>query len=204
MKKTILGIVLTGLVLFLYSVCFAVPIQVRQNSPNSDNNFERLAKLPCSNAKVKSLSEPAENPEIGTIHNVVPAPVIDNNPNRYCAAYYNVVKVAVPDGGLEFYLVYYHRIKNTDGSWSEWNKDYTGGSWYFTPEDARDYHVEYYSYLLEENGTLPPSKGQFLVEMYDSITRDLLDAFVVSRYRYWYPLLESEIFDDEGYLTLIP
>src|SRR3989344_6055636 len=182
MKNLVVSVAcLFGILFFAVSICFAEP-----------GASERLVKF---NDDVKSLSEPSENSEIGAIHNVVPGPVLDEDGDRYCVAYNNNVTISVPDEGLTFYLIYYHRVKNADGSWSEWSEDFIGAVWYFTPQLAKDMYLELYMYLREEDGSIPSSKWQFMIEMHDPNNGDLLNTFVVNRYKYWYPLLESVGYD---------
>ena len=188
--------ILAGLVLFLCPVCFASSAPTYTNRPMSPNKFERLVESPESPySKAKSLSKSPESPETGGIYNVTAGPVIDNDLDRFCVSYNNNVKIEVPDEGLNFYLDYYHREKNPDGTWGEWVKDFTGAIWYFTPEDAQKGYLEFYHHLREENGTIPPSRWEFMVEMHDPEDGYLLGKFVVNRYRYWYPLVESELYD---------
>ena len=190
MKKSlslILSSVFLG-VLFVAVSVWAAPIQM-SNGLNSDN-FERVVKVP----QKYSLRSTTEESIIG-IHNCIVSPVIDNNLNKFYVAIYYFTTVDVPDEGITFYIHYYYRIWEGN-EWGEWVKVFEGVNWFFSKDDSWSYYLELYIYFLEEKRSIPPSKAQFMVEMYDSNSGNLLDTFVPIRG----PRLESEFNDNKGYL----
>lgn len=198
--KSILVVVVCMCMFFAISVsCLAEPQKMSVSNNLNPYNLERVVKEPVKQAQKYSLGSTTEESVPG-IHNCIVSPVIDNNLNGFCAAIYYFIKVNVPDEGIAFKIRYYYRIWEGN-EWGKWVEQFEGPVWFFSKEDAELWHIESYGYFLEEVGSIPPSKAQFMIEMYDT-DDNLLDSFLVSRRRYWVdPRIESETYDDKGYLT---
>ena len=197
MKKAILGVLcIVSLFFAVFAVWAEGPVLIQKNSPPNSDNFEILVKQKQPNSK-------SVVPE-GSIHNFVLSPVIDDNKNRICVSVDNNIKIDAPAEGLDLFVLYYYqtREKSSIGwsEWGEWKKYFTGDIWHWSQEDSINYYLRLHWYFLEEFGTIPPSQGRFKIEMYDA-SGTLLDTATTKDRLYWYPILiESEMYDDLGYL----
>ena len=197
MKKSIVTVI--GIGIFCLNVlALAEPVRMK-NAPNSDSRMEALVKMPSSGAAYTQKQKTEQEEGGGLLWNFVLAPVSDFNKNRFCVSVDNNVEIAAPPEGLDFFMVYYYRTREKGSIWGEWRKYYTGSIWHWSQEDSWNYYLRLHWYMSEELETIPPSQGQFRVEMYDAAGGVLLETATTKDRWYWYPILiESQAYDNIG------